>query len=89
MNKCTLYAGMYMATLLLLTGCLCEWATPLEIGATSYGCGEEIPIFTVNDATKILVSMVMVAAVGIIGQNLVVRTCTTLPESKISNTGDK
>lgn len=88
MNKCTLYAVLYTATLLLITGCLYEWAAPLESGGMSYGCSEEIPIFAVNDAAKILVSTAIICAWGIIGQTLVVRTCTTLHESKTPNTGD-
>ena len=89
MNKCTLYAGLYMATLLLLAGCLFEWATTLEFGGMSYGCGEEMPIFTANDAAKVLISAATICAWGIVGQILVVRTCTALHESKTSNTGDE
>ena len=88
MNKCTLYAWLYMATLLLLTGVLCELATPLESGGMSYGCGEEMSIFTVHDATKVLVSAAIICAWGIIGIHLVLWKCATAGKSKTHNTGD-
>ena len=89
MNKCTLYTFGYMVTLLLLAGCLCEWATPLEFVGLSYGCGEEIPGFAVYDAVKVLVSAALICAWGIIGQNLVVRACTDIHESETSENGDE
>lgn len=89
MNKCTLYALVYIATLLLLAGGMCEWATPLESGGMSYGCGEQMPIFTVNDAAKVLVSAATICTWGIIGIHLVLWKCATAGKSKTHNTGDK
>ena len=89
MNKCTLYAVLYIGTLLLLTGCLCEWATTLEIGGMSYGCGEEIPIFTTNDAVKTFVSAALICVWGIIGIHLVLWKCAALNDNNTVLTGDE
>ena len=89
MNKCTLYTWAYMATLLLLTGGLCEWATPLESGGMSYGCGEEMPIFTANDVAKVLVSAAIICTWGIIGIHLVLWKCATAGNSNTNTTGDE
>ena len=86
MNKCTLYTMVYMATLLLLAGCLCEWASPLRIGGLSYGCGEEMPIFTVDDCIKTIVSAVILCVGGIIGIHFVLWKCATHDNLR---TGDK
>lgn len=88
MNKCTLYAWAYMAALLLLTGVLCEWATTLGSRGMSYGCAEELRIFTVPDAVKVFVSAATICAWGIIGIHFVLWKCATASESKTHNTGD-
>ena len=89
MNKCTLYAWAYMATLLLLTGVLCELTTTLESGGMSYGCGEEMPIFTFDAAAKVLVSAAIICAWGIIGIHLVLWKCATASKYNTNNTGDE
>ena len=89
MNKCTLYAWLYMATLLLLAGCLCEWATPLGFGGMSYGCAEELGLFTSRDAVKVFVSAVVICALGISGIHFVLRKCATAGKSNTNNTGDE
>ena len=89
MNKCILYAGTYVATLLLLTGGLCEWATALEWGGMSYCCGEEIPVFTINGAVKVLVSATLICVWGIIGIHLVLWKCEPLNDNNTILTGDK
>ena len=89
MNKCTLYAWLYMATLLLLTGVLCELATPLESGGMSYGCAEEIRVFTFHDAVKVFVSAATICAWGITGIHFVLWKCATVGKSNTNNTGDE
>lgn len=77
MDKCALYAGLYMVTLLLLTGYLCEWTIPPEFGGMSYGCAEETGIFTVRDAAKVSVGAAIICAFGLIGLKLVLWKCAT------------
>ena len=79
MNKCTVYAWTYIISLVLLAMCAFDWATPLEFGGMSYGCGEELPVFTVNDCIKTIIGAVAILTWGIVGLNLVIQTCAQCP----------